>query len=595
MPEPLLPRVRVVVLNWNSAWFTRRCLAAVMRTDYPADRLEVVLVDNASADGSLEQLRHSFPDLHIVRNDQNLGFAEGCNRAMRASGADAVALVNNDAVPDPAWLRELVAGLDDPSVGAVAARLVLEPAFTQLEIQVTGGSAALESVRVGELEVLDRARLDGVRSVGRPDWPMILDHHVDDRATLLLPAAEGARLLTVRLSGTGTAELRTAVDHTEVVLSGAAASVGLRAGEDRQELLNGLGTRLGGDSEGVDRFFGEPLDVLAGVGPETVEGFCGGGVLLRAAMLDQVGVFDPTFFAYYEDTDLSWRARNAGWRTVTAPDAVIRHAFGGSAGSKARGFFFLNYRNWILTVARNADAAERRRAARSAWDRIKWAVRANLLSPLKHRRRPDTALVAAWGRVLLGAVLEGPHILRTRRRGRAGERRTDAVRSRLQPSPSARPPASRPGGPLVVYVDLTEVLDSPESPVAGAGRELVARLPDAVPGLDLVGVVRAADTPSGFRRLTSEQYGRLLQVPGPYVAADPTWLGLDVLTPAAVVLQLGSGEDPTGWRLRASRVERGGVAALPALEWSGDGVGLFDSGRTAAGLGAELIAAFDSP
>ena len=65
-PNPLtggLPRVRVVVLNWNSAWYTRRCLRSLEKTEYPADRLEVVLVDNGSIDGSLEQLRHCFPDV----------------------------------------------------------------------------------------------------------------------------------------------------------------------------------------------------------------------------------------------------------------------------------------------------------------------------------------------------------------------------------------------------------------------------------------------------------------------------------------------------------------------------------------------------
>src|SRR5690348_14601882 len=92
MDPSRLPRVRVVVLNWNSAWFTLRCLRALARTDYPADRLEVVLVDNASMDGSLERVRAAFGDVRVVRNERNLGFAEGCNRAMRdLDGIDAVA------------------------------------------------------------------------------------------------------------------------------------------------------------------------------------------------------------------------------------------------------------------------------------------------------------------------------------------------------------------------------------------------------------------------------------------------------------------------------------------------------------------------
>ena len=112
MAEDLDPYVRVVVLNWNSAWYTRRCLEALAATEYPADRVEVVLVDNGSVDGSLERLRDWFPDIRVVANGANLGFAEGCNRAMRdRDGVDAVALINNDAVPSPGWLRPLVDAL----------------------------------------------------------------------------------------------------------------------------------------------------------------------------------------------------------------------------------------------------------------------------------------------------------------------------------------------------------------------------------------------------------------------------------------------------------------------------------------------------
>ena len=65
-------------------------------------------MDNGSIDGSLEQILDGFADLRIIENGRNLGFAEGCNRAMRDRvGVDHIALVNNDARVEPGWLRPL--------------------------------------------------------------------------------------------------------------------------------------------------------------------------------------------------------------------------------------------------------------------------------------------------------------------------------------------------------------------------------------------------------------------------------------------------------------------------------------------------------
>lgn len=553
MPEPVLPKVRVVVLNWNSAWFTRRCLRALASTEYPDDRLEIVVVDNASVDGSLEQIRHSFPSVRIIANADNLGFAEGCNRAMRdRAGVDFVALVNNDAVPEPGWLQPLVDAVEaDPGAGAAAVQLVLEPPFTALDLELTGGSAVIEGVRVGGVEVLDRTLMHGIRSVGHVDWPMTLDHHLDAAARLLLPAAPGARRVEITLTGTGTLVAATEAERTEVVLDGGRATIALAGGEDREERLNGLGTDLSADSEGRDRFYGEPRSVLADAGGDVVPGFCGGGVLLRAEMLDEVGVFDPAFFAYYEDTDLSWRARRAGWHTLAVPESVIRHAFGGSAGNKARGFFFLNYRNWMVTVLRNATPAERRVAMASAWARIKWAVRANVLSAVKHRRRPSVALVSAWARVVVAGLLAWPRVRRSQRSGPVGERRTDHVRSRLQPAPAPRRPSARPGGPLVVYLDVTAALGSASAsshPLAAVARGLG----DAEPRIDLVALVATeVPTVTGFRGATPREWARLTGGRDHVLAVVDEQLELERWSPGSVVLRL-DGADPA--QLRADRV-----------------------------------------
>ncbi len=559
------PRIRVVVLNWNSAWFTSRCVRSLLATDWPRDRLEVVVVDNGSVDGSLELLEYRFPEVRFVRNRANLGFAEGCNRAMRdLESVDHVALVNNDAVVDPGWLRPLVRALEsDPAVGAAAVRLVLEPLFIPVEMTVEGGSVQIESVLVGGIDATTRTQFVDTRPVGDVYWPMDITHHVDGKARLMVPAgsadtvadlaansggepnAAGDREVALTLRGRGSLTVATESTEQNVKLDGSGIVV-LKAGRDRVELINGLGTDRGEDSEGFDRYFGRPASDLAdrdGGGP--VPGFCGGGVLLRAEMLRHVGLFDPRFFAYYEDMDLSWRATRAGWGIVAVPDSVVRHAFGGSGGSANPAFFFLNYRNWLITVLRNGDRSERGRAFRSAWDRIKWAVRSNILSPLRHGSQPRMRLTLAWGRVVVAVILAAPRVRFGVRRGaRPGARATTTVRGVLQPESSPGPTRPRPGGPLNLYVDVTEWFDT--APVTPAASDLLVGLLRTEAMIDVL-PVRRIPGGVGLRRLHAAEMGRVLGVSGQRVAGTDATGGavdelfrVDVDTPGAALIELGA-------------------------------------------------------
>ena len=564
--QPTRPRVRVVVLNWNAWWFTRRCLRALSDTTYPADRLQVVLVDNASVDGSLERLRHEFPDVAVVHNEANLGFAEGCNRAMRdLDGIDMVALVNNDAVVEPGWLLAMVDSLDQhPRAGAAAARLVLDPPFVKVHIAVEDGPAEVRSVQVDGMDATSRTMFSGsVRTEGRTEWPMELVHHLLGPAELMVPVGEGEHRVAITVAGQVglRATVHTAREHSradsDAVAARAAAgvttaSVVVGAAVPRVELLNGLGTGRNEVGESYDRHFGEPNDPdavpeLAGP-PREVAGFSGGGVLLRADMLAATGLFDPRYFAYYEDSDLSWRAARAGWATVTAPAAVIRHAFGGSGGARAPGFFFLNYRNWLLTVLRNAEPDQRRRTLDSARERLRRAVRSNVASPVRHRRAPSWALVNAWLRTFAGVVAVRVATSAGVRRGAGspvGARRADRVRSPLQPVFAPRPPAARPGGPALVRLDVTGEI----SGGGGAGRRsggeggrrglgpaaaLLTALSDGTDRLDVVPTVQRR--PGEWRRATPAEVGRLLDVAGPHQPVDDDESALDPPSPGTVLV-----------------------------------------------------------
>jgi GT2 family glycosyltransferase len=101
-------KLGVVVLNWNGKDVTPRCLESIARSACPPD--QIVVVDNASADGSADLVRAAFPQVTLVVNDSNLGFAEGNNvgiRLLLERACDLVLLLNNDAVLDAQALCEL--------------------------------------------------------------------------------------------------------------------------------------------------------------------------------------------------------------------------------------------------------------------------------------------------------------------------------------------------------------------------------------------------------------------------------------------------------------------------------------------------------
>jgi N-acetylglucosaminyl-diphospho-decaprenol L-rhamnosyltransferase len=121
------PRVRVVVLNHNGGDHVLRCLTALAATEWPSDALEIVVVDNASTDGSVEKIAGGHPEARLVPAGGNLGFPAN-NLALRdLSTVDFVALINDDAFVEPSWLAPLVSAIEsDGRIGAAGALLLFE-------------------------------------------------------------------------------------------------------------------------------------------------------------------------------------------------------------------------------------------------------------------------------------------------------------------------------------------------------------------------------------------------------------------------------------------------------------------------------------
>jgi GT2 family glycosyltransferase len=214
----------VLVLTWNGGESAMRCLEAVAALDPAPGR--VLVVDNASSDGTAAQVAARFPAFDLIRNPRNLGFAAGMNVGIKAllrldAPPENIVLLNQDTLVDPGWLAAITAPLaENPRIAAVGCK-----------IRYADGRIQHAGVRL--------------------DWPRAVARHIG---------------------------------------------------------------------------WHKP-DTGQHDAPCEAEYLTAAALALRAAALVEVGLFDEGFWpAYFEDIDLCWRLRRAGYLLRYEPRATLIHA-----------------------------------------------------------------------------------------------------------------------------------------------------------------------------------------------------------------------------------------------------------------------------
>jgi GT2 family glycosyltransferase len=441
------PFASVIVLNYNGAHYLPACLDALRAQAYPAESFEVIVADNGSTDGSQELLQKEYPWVRLLENGENLGFASGNNAAIRVAKGQYIALLNNDTAPRPDWLKELVETAEKhPRAGLVTARLqlfydqvILElsaDAFVppndgrELGVQVfevdsnaprgivqyLEGFHGRETASAGqEFRWTSATAALGVPvPQGSEGWPLSLRlaaSRPDNRPVRVRASLQGDPLAEWSVTGSGPAAYRLEMpasaraQATPLVQNTGAIIFRDGAGRDRGTYVRDFQVYYEADEGQYD----QPEEVFSG---------CGASLLLRREMLEDVGLFDDDLFMYYEDTDLSWRARLRGWKVLYAPSAIVRHIHCGTTVEWSPLFLYLIERNRLAMVFKNGS-----------WSQVTWAWGKYLArvgintwkATLAFIRRQDNWREAArWPRQharVLGTLLKWmPALLRKRRK-----------------------------------------------------------------------------------------------------------------------------------------------------------------------------------
>jgi hypothetical protein len=425
----------VVVVSWQGADLLPACLDALAAQDVGRDAFDTVVVDNASTDGTADLVRSRYPWVRLVVNDDNRGFAGGNNSALTGVRTDYAVLLNNDAQPEPDWLRRLLApfgAADGADLGAVTSKVLFQPRYLRMGLATEGFSpggadprtlgvrvhrlavgppAAAGPGDVAPVEALDEVRWEtltfGPEGAGaaRFFWTRPAGEFLVPVPDALLCRDGGG---PARLAGELELVLALAAERRKPVTfswaSGERGSAVVAAGPHVPEevrvvvpagtplvdVINNAGGLVLVDGHGADRAY-QRVDDGAFDSPEEVFAFCGAAVALRTSAGHDVGWFDDDFFLYYEDTDLSWRLRSRGWLIRYEPTAVVRHVHSASTVEWSPLFVFHTDRNRLLMLTKNADArtaaAQVARypltTASMAWRAVRTAWRSRTRPPVR--------------------------------------------------------------------------------------------------------------------------------------------------------------------------------------------------------------------
>ncbi len=241
--QPALHEIRqqtdlsVIIVSYNTRQVLDECLQRLNESSAGMS-IEIIVVDNCSADGSVEMLQSQYPGICLIRSDVNLGFAAANNRALVRAKGRYIILLNSDAFLRPDSLRRAVDQMEaQPEVGLAGGRLV-------------GPTEAWQP---------------SARS-----FPSLLNDFLS---------------------------------------------------------LSGLSTRFSRSRffGRADRTWSDPME------PAEVDWVPGAFSIIRPKALEQAGIFDESFFLYYEEVDLCRRIKALGYKVLYWPDVVVVHLGGESS------------------------------------------------------------------------------------------------------------------------------------------------------------------------------------------------------------------------------------------------------------------------
>ena len=348
--------VSVVLVNYNGKKYIDTLFEGLARLEHSDFEYEIVFVDNASRDGSVEYLRERFGDrfenLEIVESPKNLGFAGGNNLGVSRAHGKYVVLLNNDTRPESDWLDKLYHYMiDHPQVVMANSKLVFFYDFIKLNFYTQDKILLKRIIHInGKPYTVDSKFCRN--TLCEPEQLVCFGH-----TEIYIPLLDGAKRHVLEFEPIHCADTDRMVVGERQLSMRVNESLALEMDEDevlsrRVTLIQNAGSGINENLDGYDIGFCQE-DGEAFNREYEISNGCGAAIMFRKADFEKCGGFDERFFMYYEDADLSFRMKQAGGRIMYYPGAVVRHIHAGSSGEWSPFFTYHVCKNKLLFVAKN--------------------------------------------------------------------------------------------------------------------------------------------------------------------------------------------------------------------------------------------------
>ncbi len=237
-------RISIIIVSYNTSDLTKKCLASVLKSSVRP--LQIIVVDNASTDGSVEMIRRDFPRVELIENKENVGFAKANNQAIRIAAGEFVWLLNSDT-----------------------------------EIGVDSLAEAIVRSRIAEREDIAAT----IPQLVYPDgsWQSV-GGYFPSFANVLLYLFPLHNLLPIKF-------------------------------RQRLKLIASYPQEIPAE--------GKELDYLTGA-----------SIIIKKSALEKAGLLGEQYFMYFEETDLCWRLKKAGYKLLAVGTSPVVHVYGGSFRSR---------------------------------------------------------------------------------------------------------------------------------------------------------------------------------------------------------------------------------------------------------------------
>lgn len=331
-------KASIIILNYFGEKVIEETINSVLNQNYPQNQYEILVPDNASKDKSLEilnTLSKKYPQIKVLPFKKNYGFAGGNGRALKEAKGEYIILLNNDCLADSNWLKKLIKCADkDKKIFSVSSKVLIYPRYFTISFKKKNllNKCKLSNSKLLRFGKEDHLKIPFKKQGDNYYIDIPFEKNNDNKLDIELEFSIGKDIQPIinedikvdinRIKKTKSLVVyKLVIDvKNKIFQKGSfnkiqnAGSIIFQDGYGRD-----IGATVKSHHGDYEKDFGQ-YDY-----DREVYSTCGAASLYRRSIINKIGFLTDDFFMYYEDTEISERARLAGYKNMYCHQAIARH------------------------------------------------------------------------------------------------------------------------------------------------------------------------------------------------------------------------------------------------------------------------------